>query len=47
MLYTIDGAQAEDDGSAWKYRPSGSGFSRFRCDRCCLPYFKTVCERCR
>lgn len=28
MLYMIDGAQAEDDGSAWEYRPNGTGFAR-------------------
>jgi hypothetical protein len=28
MLYMIDGAQAEDDGSAWEYRRSGTGLSR-------------------
>lgn len=30
MLYMIDGSQAEDDGSAWEYTPSGAGFFRIQ-----------------
>jgi len=28
MLYMIEGAQAEDDGSGWEYRPDGARYSR-------------------